>query len=754
MLKRIQRIQNIGKFADCNAPGCEFATNTIIFGYNTHGKSTLTAILRSLQTGNNDILIGRKTFGVTGSKKVEFDFDANAVNEKYIFQNKVWNKTNPDILIFDSKFIAENVFEGEGITFDQQKNMNTIIIGKFGNDLNEEINKLQKKCDDCENSRRTKSFEFSRHFPNLDWNKFNAITQDPDVDKKLQDKDKEIKFEKEKEEIKTLIKSQLLAIASIDFSIKTTLQKTLDVKQQEIEDHIKSHFSTEENAENFLNDGLSFLKTKPTDGSKRSCVFCGQELGVEAEKLIDIYSAFFKGGYEQLQSEINRAIDSFKQINIEAVVTKIASDLKTRNLDIGLTDEKILELTNLKINFESELDKKRDLNYSVVFTDFDSLKVEIDRLKTDLEKIEREKLNVVSPKSLPDLEKEKSALLIVQKRFSPVWVTFCSDVATIETNAKATRKLRDEKRKELETYSTTIFDTHKKTINEFCGTMCADFEIEDFKPLKRIIGQDERIFAIKFFGTHKVAINGNLDNTPNFRNTLSESDKRLLAFAFFLSLLANDKELSKKIIIFDDPMSSFDSERRRKSIQLITDIANVYKDVDGTEKTSRPKQKIILTHEDRFARELLHLMPDACTLKIEEYVDSGNKRSKIVHSNFSKDFPDDDIIDKLEKLKQTLDSRQFSIAFETDCRIVLENVFKKKYYFDLKDLIQARKSVRSFVDKLKELSVNDFNTDPKFNKFTRLCDDLNIELHDNGATSTNGNRESILKDFFDVIKII
>ncbi|KKP68450.1 MAG: hypothetical protein UR68_C0016G0010 [Candidatus Roizmanbacteria bacterium GW2011_GWA2_35_19] len=754
MLKRIQRIQNIGKFADCNTAGCEFADNTIIFGYNTHGKSTLTAILRSLQTGNNNILIGRKTFGATGSKKVEIDFDENTVNEKHIFQNKVWNKANPNILIFDSKFITENVFEGEGITFDQQKNMNTIIIGKYGSDLNEEVGKLQKQCDDYENSKRSKSLEFSRHFPNVDLDKFNAIKQDVDIDKKLKEKDKEIKFEKDKEEIKTLVKSHIQTITSIDFSTKSTLQKSLDVKQQEIEDHIKSHFENEENAQNFLNDGLSFLKAKQIDGKNRSCVFCGQELGVNAEKLIDIYSDFFKGGYKELQGEISVAIDSFKRVNIEALVTKIASDLKTRDLDIGLTDEKVSEIKELKISFESELDKKRDLNYSVIFTDFDKLKIEIDRIKGELEEIERERLNIVSPKSLLDLEKEKQVLEVNQKRFNQAWVTFCSDVADIETKAKATRKLRDDKRKELEVYSTSIFDTHKKTINEFCGTMCADFEIEDFKPLKKIVGQDERIFAIKFFGSHKISINENNDNTPSFRNTMSESDKRLLAFAFFLSMLANDKELDKKIIVLDDPMSSFDSERRRKTIQLITDVSCKYKDSNGLEKIVCPIQKIILTHDDRFAKELLRLMTSASTLKIEEYVDAGNKRSRIVHSDFLKDFPDDEIIDKIEKLKQILDKRQFTVSFETDCRVVLENIFKRKYYFDLKDLIVDRKSIRSFVTKLKELSINDFNTDPKFNKFIRLCDDLNIELHDNGSSTTNGNKESILKDFFEDIKII
>ena len=92
MLKRIRRIQNIGRFADCNSAGCEFKDTTIIFGYNTQGKSTLTAILRSLQTGNNDILIGRKTFGSTSAKKIEIDFEENSINQNYIFQNKTWNK--------------------------------------------------------------------------------------------------------------------------------------------------------------------------------------------------------------------------------------------------------------------------------------------------------------------------------------------------------------------------------------------------------------------------------------------------------------------------------------------------------------------------------------------------------------------------------------------------------------------------------------------------------------------------------------
>lgn len=754
MLKRIQKIQNIGRFADCQAAGCEFAKETIVFGFNTQGKSTLTAIIRSIQTGNNNILIGRKTFGATTGKKVEIDFEEAGANDKYIFQNRAWNKANPNILIFDSKFIAENVFDGENITFDQQKNLNTVIIGKKGQDLNNEIIALQKQSDDFANQKSEKTREFTRHFPNYDFDRFKALSEDGSIDNKIKDKDKEIKFEREKEDIKKAIKNHIQNVSGFRFSIRDTLVKTLDVKQEEIEAHIKSHFSTEENAQNFLNEGLDFLKDKPTDGTPRTCIFCGQELGANAESLVSLYSAYFKGGYEQLQVEMNNAIDYFKGINFEATLEKIAADLRAKDLDIGLDDTKITELADLKKQFEKELEKKRDLNYAINFESFDRLKTGIEKIKSDLEELEQKKLNIPSPKTVFALENERRALEITKKRFEPAWVKFCKDVETNEVEAEKVRKAREAKRKELDEYSSAIFDTHKETINRLCKEMCADFEVEDFKPLKKIVGRDERIFAIKFFGTHKVNIDNQDDKTPNFRNTLSESDKRLLAFAFFISLLSHDRELDKKVIVFDDPMSSFDSERRRKTVHLITDVACKYKETDGTEKSIVPRQKIILTHEDRFAKELARLIPNARTLKIEEYVDDGQKRSKIVHADFAQDFPDDDISNRIEKIKGILDTRAFTTDFETDCRVVLEHIFKRKYYLELKTEISQRKSVRTFTTKLTQDSIGGFNDTAKSQKFIRLCDDLNIELHDGTAANSNGDKESILREFFECLKLI
>ena len=504
MLKRIRKIQNIGRFADCHDAGRQFSKETIVFGFNAQGKSTLTAILRSLKHGNNDILIGRKTFGATAGISIEIDFEDGDDKERYVFQNGAWNKANSNILIFDSTFIAENVFEGENVTFDQQKNLNTVIIGEKGQDLNNEIVALQEQSEEFANQKAEKTREFTGEFPNSEFEEFKALTEDRDIDNKIKDKEKEIKFEREKEDIKKAIRNHIHSVSSYRFSIRETLKKTLDIMQEEIEAHINSQFATDENAWNFLSEGLNLLKEKPSDGTPRTCVFCGQDLGAKAESLVSLYSAYFKGGYEELQNEMNKAIDYFKGENFEATLEKIAADLRAKDLDIGLTDSKISKLADLKKQFEKELDKKRDLNYPINFDTFDNLKVGIEKIKSDLEELEQKKLNIPSPKTVSTLESEKRTLEITKKRYEPTWVKFCKDSETIEVEAGTIRTAREKKRKELEEYSSAIFDTHKGTINRLCNDMCADFEVEDFKPLKKIIGRDERIFALKIFGSHKV----------------------------------------------------------------------------------------------------------------------------------------------------------------------------------------------------------------------------------------------------------
>ncbi|MEJ0105189.1 MAG: hypothetical protein WDO19_22690 [Bacteroidota bacterium] len=88
------------------------------------------------------------------------------------------------------------------------------------------------------------------------------------------------------------------------------------------------------------------------------------------------------------------------------------------------------------------------------------------------------------------------------------------------------------------------------------------------------------------------------------------------------------------------------------------------------------------------------------------------------------------------------------------CRKILEGIFTRKYFFELVDEINSKSSIRSFVEKLKELSINHFNNNSKYKEFIMLCDNLNIELHDNSFTNDGHNSISVLNDFLKLIKRI
>jgi wobble nucleotide-excising tRNase len=107
MIEKIIKITNVGRFINCNSKNNDltFRKITLIFGYNTYGKSTLTAIFRSLKENDTKYILGRKTFKSATSQEIEILFQNNSISR---FPNNSWNYQN--IEIFDNDFINRNVF--------------------------------------------------------------------------------------------------------------------------------------------------------------------------------------------------------------------------------------------------------------------------------------------------------------------------------------------------------------------------------------------------------------------------------------------------------------------------------------------------------------------------------------------------------------------------------------------------------------------------------------------------------------------
>ena len=757
MLKRIIKIKNIGKFYDCSLSGLEFGEKTVIFGKNGDGKSMLTAILRSLATGNNDILIGRKSFGSSGAKNIEIGFENNTgKNIVYKFENKRWTNIYPNIAIFDTYFIANNIYDGERIIDKHRANLHQYIIGEMGKSLSDEINKIIEDIKEKSGVKNEKIATYKQSIFNeyysISIDDFIGLAKIDDVDKKIEKLKKELQFNTQ------LNKPKELAFKWPGFNkLKDILSKTFstthDEAQEKIKKHIECNWKDKNHTMRFLQDGISLIKEPKNNAN---CPFCGQNLQ-QVLNLIEFYQTYFDDAYERLQVELEKTIKQFHEWNIENQLTNLI--LEARDWIAYFEESKVFDnlkniieeskknLLSSKNIFDDECNKKKaNSNYEINFSQLEQIeklwKSVANEVKIFNDSI-KEFCDGFESKNIDDLKSDLRKLGAAKDRQKKDSTEFCEEYQTLMKELEKLKQKRDVKIDELTNYSTDIFNKHEEKINSILEDIGADFKIDNFK------GKDDRRrtdavscgFDIKFFGKHSVPIEGQ-ENTPHFNNTLSQGDRGSLAFAFFLSLLFHDDNLDKKIIVFDDPVSSFDAERKRKTVQMLADAESA--------SSKKPLQMIILTHERNFFSRLVveQKFAGAITYILEpDGIINGQKKCTMRHCDINEEFLKKETYKYLEEIKSAAGGNSvISDATLLKCRKVMEAVFKAKYYLDLKGDIGQNKGLRKFVETLTGLHI--YSCDKK-SEFTRLFKDLNVPQHDRNipegiSDNSQGDLRSIL----------
>jgi wobble nucleotide-excising tRNase len=140
--------------------------------------------------------------------------------------------------------------------------------------------------------------------------------------------------------------------------------------------------------------------------------------------------------------------------------------------------------------------------------------------------------------------------------------------------------------------ASTFFNRYKDRINHYLNTVFKTPFLID-----RVAHVPPQGRATQSKIDYKLTIDGvdiSFDPAqPNCaKDCLSEGDKSTIALAFFLSKLDIDGTTTNKIVVFDDPLSSFDRNRRLYTVQIIRDLLpNV-------------KQLIILSHNETFLHQV------------------------------------------------------------------------------------------------------------------------------------------------------
>ncbi|PLR78278.1 hypothetical protein CU633_06080 [Bacillus sp. V3-13] len=622
MINKIISIKNTGKFRSLSAQGTSnFNRMNIIYSENGRGKTTLSHILRSLNDQNSELIIGRKTLGGSGEQFINILCDS----KNYKFKGGIWdNKPNYEFEIFDSTYITQNIYSKNIIEHDQKKHLYLFTIGKQGVEKANQLDEIEAQLK-IENTNK-KDLENSIKIGIqgvLSVNDFIKLPKKEKLEEEIKKIERSLQSLGQESAIKNKQKLTKLNLPSFDLKkFETSLTGiTLNLINDQAEALTKQHIKEilDKNGEKWLEYGVSKIEND-------QCPFCKQVIsGVE---IVTAFKTYFSSEYQKAIKFINTLDTSFKEKfgfdTLSLLQTNLNSNLKLLSFwqnHIILDEELTLDVESINKTWEvftvaiTEIieNKKRspleqiiisneiiekNNQYQAILTNISSYNEQIESInkKIDERKLSLHKLSLQNEKVT--LERLKNT----QLRYSSEKSDLINKYNLILGKIKKLNNSKSQVKEELNQYTEEIFQKYETRINwhlERCG---ASFKISDYKS-SFLGGKPSSNFSLSInnvpvqLGNEKSPL-----TTPSFRNTLSEGDKSSLAFAFFLAKLETDPDIERKILIFDDPISSMDNHRKGYTADQVVRYSN------------HARQVLVLTHDTYFARALWSKYADKKTL--------------------------------------------------------------------------------------------------------------------------------------------
>lgn len=667
MIEKILKIENLWRFQSFSGSNddLKFDKNTFIFWKNTHWKSTFSAIFNSIYKDNPDYIIWRRTFKSSSSQEIKIKTDNDVIQ----FNSNKWDKSLK-IKVFDSHYISENIYNNDYLDDDKQWKIASIILWKEWKQKEKYYIDAKTNCDKNSNRRReitniyntnfvknTLSFD---DFRKIDWTKIDVLETEKE------EKSKTLNSYTNQETIKKIlleINNSLKSVNLIDVSL---IKDKLEINWWIIRKHIEDNIKISKEATNFLANWVKLLNWD-------NCSFCWQKLDTNALNLIDELNKLFSDSYKTLNSNFKKINLEFSNISIVNNLLKYKIQLSKHWIDIEI-DNFIADIEKEILNFKQELTNKGgNLNYEINFDSFNNLKTLSETFYNDKILVLETKYNSKIEESKINKIKDDIKLIEIKLNYNKkFWSDLCVEYSSLEKDYNEVLKPLDKKTfDEKNEYAKKVLQDYEEWINDILDKLNASFKLTNFSvPEKR--RWQINLFSLQFLDNDEdIPLNWD-DNQLNQKNTLSESDKRLLAFAFFITDIKKIQDLDEYIIVLDDPMSSLDSERKYATINLIRDwIINK----DG----KWYNQAIILTHEENFFKFLDEQFREDKKLLRINYIPR-DKNSKIIPCDIEEEFFKEEHFKKLETYNKNLEDNDFTNCDLKDVRIILEHIIDRKYY--------------------------------------------------------------------------
>lgn len=741
MIKKLE-ISNVGRFKSAKTDGDDqfFKKNTYIYGKNTYGKSTLTSIFRSLKENKPDYIVGRKTIGSQKQAvKIIPEVTTPTGEYRYTTDEAKWSAEYKDIIIFDNHFVRESVYtQNQQIGQDQQKSIESFMLGARGAEYLTKIAGLTEQIAENTKTQTATSGEYTRNkhlLGGLSFEVFLGLAKVTDVDTKIEGIKKDIDRVKNSELISSKLKNIKTLLEKYKDFDTTRVSEKLSVNSDLIAKHFDNHVNQKETKQaysTFLQAG-SKLRTRT---QKECCPFCTQEIKADSVKeFISTIDLLFNENYRNLQQAVKDAENLFLQENFSTQIEQIKTDLKQAGYTLGIDFSDLDDLfasckksvANKKDDLSSEFDPSPFVNISI-------------KAKGHIATVDAELLNFQNPiQKKTELDNSLKELQANKERHGS-WKEKCENYLKAKKDSDALSAQKSTLWDEYMLYAKGLSATMLTSINTILSACNCNFTVQKFG-FKGNQRQD--LLALTMNGSQ--ISNDGMDHEPTVKNCLSDSDKWVLALAFFLATVKNDATI--KVVVMDDPVSSFDADRKRI---IMKEIKSVLSATD--------KQLILLTHEGGFYH-LLHSESsgDASAVFLRISLDA-QQGSNLTPCNPSEDAEFmSDFNCWIADMKNAKDSQDLSFVKNAHSHIrkVIEHILKAKYPLEL------TKECNTVGDMLTKLEQTDgsYSTVSRRTEINTVL--TNVLHHDN---SGNGqypvaqlgieDYRKDVKDAFEVIKTL
>jgi wobble nucleotide-excising tRNase len=612
LLNRLQLFRNVGQFDSVTtAAAIALARLTLGYAENGRGKTTLSAILRSLATGDPLPIVERHRLAAPNPPHVVIECTGGP--PPAIFQNGAWNRTVSDIVVFDDTFVDANVCSGLVVESGHRQRLHELILGSQGVAFNRALQQLVAQIEEHNRLLRTRADAIPANvLGGLSVDDFCALPTRADIDEAIREAERTLAAAKEQDSIRTTQEFDPVSLPPIDVAaLRLLLARDLPELDRAAAEHVQNHITTlGEGGEAWVASGMERIPgVAEPDG--KPCPFCAQDLG--GSELIEHFRSYFGDAYAALKREVAHALAVFggqhegdaraafeRSIGRQAERRQFWSrfaDVPAVELDTAAIARTWASAQNVVV---ASLDAKRNAPLEPIglseaagaaLDEYERAQTQVLAVSNRLQQANGA-IRLVKEQAAAGntavLEADVARLKAAKSRHTPAVAPLCDEYLAEKARKATAEQQRDTARAALERYRQTVFPTYQEAINDYLRKFNAGFRLDRITS-QNIRGGSACTYNV-LINNQPIPVSGTASapGEPSFRSSLSAGDRNTLALAFFFASLDQDVNLANKIIVIDDPISSLDEHRSLTTVQEVRRLMQ------------RTLQVLVLSHNKPF----------------------------------------------------------------------------------------------------------------------------------------------------------